>query len=127
MGSPKTWDMRCLRALCTALLLIAFALGLPLHAATAHGMAVVGGSATQAAHVHHAGDPKCCPDHHHNKAGPGTLCQMACASALAVLDTPQHLGARLAFAVRFAPGPSRADRGAVSAPDPFPPKPSRAA
>ena len=119
--------MRYLHALCAALLLVAFALGVPLHAATAHGMAVAGGPATQAAHVHHAGDPKCCPDHHHNKARPGALCQMACASALAVLDAPQHLGTRLAYAVRFAPGPSRADQGTIMAPDPFPPKPSRTA
>jgi hypothetical protein len=78
------------------------------------------------AHVHHAQDKPCreCP----SKAGPGALCQMACAAAVAVLDTPApSLGPCLAYAVQFAAGPPVPTQGAAPAPDPFPPRPSRIA
>lgn len=116
--------MRGLRALCAALLLVVFALGVPLRSATAHGIAHAA-----AVHVHdHAAHGKPCRNCP-AKAGCGTLCQMACcASALAVLDPPvPGLGTRLAHAVRFAVGPPASARGATVAPDPFPPKPPRIA
>lgn len=119
--------MRGLRALCAILLFVAFALGVPLHSATAHGMAHhAGGTAMHAAtHVHAHGKPcRDCPA----KAGPGALCQMACSAVVAVLDAPSpSLGTRLAYAVRFAAGPPVSGQGATRAPDPFPPKPSRIA
>lgn len=119
--------MRGLRALCAALLFLAFTLGMPLHGATAHGMAPAGTATLHAAHAHDPGKGKCCPDHH-AKAGPGALCQLACGAAVAVLDGPAlHLGTRLAYLVRFAAGPSASGLGATPAPDPFPPRPSRIA
>lgn len=121
--------MRGLRALCAALLFVAFTLGVPLHSATAHRMAhAAGGTTMQAAHAYHAhahGKPcRDCP----TKAKPDALCQMACAAAVAVLDAPApSLGTRLAYAVRFAVGPPALAQSAIVAPDPFPPRPSRSA
>ncbi len=116
--------MRGLRVLCAALLFLAFTLGVPLHAATAHGTLPVGAPNAHVTHVHENGAKKCCHDRH-GKAGSGALCQMACAAAIAVLDTlPQHLGTQLAYAVQFASGPPMAGNGVTLTLDPFPPRPS---
>ncbi len=120
--------MRWLRILCAALLLLASALAVPLHAATAHGMVHLGAATAQisAAHIQHHGNGKCCPDHH--KGNAGALCQLACSATVAVLDARQHLdGTRAAHAVQFASGPPAWSDAATVAPDPFPPKPSRIA
>jgi hypothetical protein len=86
-----------------------------------------GGATMHAAHVHADAHGKPCRDCP-AKAGPGALCQMACAAAVAVLDAPApSLGTRLAYAVRFAAGPPASAQGAIVAPDPFPPRPSRVA
>jgi hypothetical protein len=116
--------MRGLRVLCAALLFLAFTLGVPLHAATAHGTLSVGVPTSHATHVHENGATKCCDDHH-GKAGSGALCQMVCAAAIAVLDThPLGLGTQLAYAVQFASGPPMAGNGVTLTLDPFPPRPS---
>jgi hypothetical protein len=120
--------MRSLRTLCAALLLIVFMLGVPLHDATAHGVAPMGTTTMRSAHVHDHGKGQCCPEHHRAKSGPGELCRAVCSTAVAVLDAPTpSLGTRLAYAVRFAAGPPTSARGATLKPDPFPPRPSRIA
>ena len=120
--------MRGLRTLCAALLLVAFTLGVPLHSATAHGLAHGAGVTTlHSALVHDHARGKHCPDCP-SKAGPGTLCQMACVGAVAVLGPPLlPLCTRLAHTVRFTAGPPASAQGATVAPDPFPPRPSRIA
>lgn len=115
--------MRGLQALCAALLFLAFTLGVPLHAATAHATLSVGASTAHATHVHEHGATKCCHDHH-GKTESGALCQMACAAAIAVLDTrPLRLGTQLAYTVQFASGPPMASNGVTLPLDPFPPRP----
>ena len=115
--------MRGLRAVCAALLLVAFTLGGPLHGAIAHG---TGAHTTHAAPGHVKADGKSCRDCP-AKTGAGVLCQMACAAAAAVLDPPFQLEARSAHAMRFPASLPAAPLGAAIAPDPFPPKPSRIA
>lgn len=118
--------MPSLRILCAALLLLASTLAAPLHAATGHGTAFLGGTTAHSpAHIHEDGKGNCCPDHH--KAGSPALCQLACSAAVAVLGLPQPLGTRFAYRVQFASGPPASSDGATVAPDPFPPKPSRIA
>ncbi len=116
--------MRGLRVLCAALMLLAFTLGVPFHAATAHGTLPIGASISHVTHVHENGLTKCRHDHH-GKTGSGALCQMACAAAIAVLDTlPLRLGTQLAYAVQFASGSPMASNGVTLSLDPFPPRPS---
>lgn len=110
--------MRLLRALCAALLLVAFTVGVPLHTVTAHGMAPHSGAAMQVMHAHNQGTAN------HHKPSPGALCQIACGAMVAVLSTPPRLGTQLAYAVQFAASPPAAGQGTTRVPDPFPPRPS---
>lgn len=117
---PDIGTVRGFRILCAALLFLAFALGVPLHAATAHAVSAAS-PVTHAAHSHDHG--KCCHDYH-GKAGSVALCQMACAAAVAVLDNPPGLGTQLAYTVQFASSPSAASLGVTLSLDLFPPKPT---
>src|SRR3954451_20012505 len=126
--------MRVLRALFAVLLLTATTLGASLHSASGHAMTPAsggthavhdpGGAQLEArGHFHatsHAGPCQDCP----TKAF-GSLCDIACAAAVAVAATPsQSVGTPLEYAVAFAVPPSRTVDGAVLTPDPFPPRPS---
>jgi len=117
---PEIGTVRGLRVLSAALLFLAFALGVPLHAATAHDVAAVA-SATHVAHSHEHGS--CCHEHH-CKTRAGALCQMACAAAVAVLDNPPGIGTQLAYTVQFTTAPPASSPGVTLALDPFPPRPS---
>jgi hypothetical protein len=105
-----------MRFLFAALLLVAFALGGPTHAARMDG-----GVAMAHVHDHGPGKAKCCPDGH--ELASDQSCQIACSGAVAVIHGPTGPLARPAYAVQYAAGPSAALRNRVRAPDPFPPKP----
>lgn len=117
--------MRAPRIIITALLFLAFALGMPLHAATAH----IRQSTGNAPLVHTVvvnGKDHCCPNHD-QKGGTSTVCQMACGAGLAIPESPPMLGTHLAYAVQFTPEPLAAKAGVSLPLDPFPPRPSRIA
>ena len=122
---PLIAAMARLRVLLAALLLVAFTLGTSTHAATIHGLTHEG--APTVTHVHDQGHGKgeCCPEGH--KLSSHKVCQLACSSALAVLDGPLQLSARIAYSTHFAAGLPTALRDVLRAPDPFPPRPDRIA
>lgn len=112
--------MRRMRALCAVLLLAAFALGGPA-CPTIHQHAV--GTAAlddaQLGHVQHRQD-------HQAKLDPEAICKLACAAAAAVLEPPHRGFERpLAHPPEYALAAPAPLLGAVRAPDPFPPRPSR--
>jgi hypothetical protein len=115
--------MRWWRALMAALLLIAFAVGTPLHHAAAYGT-VHGGhphhAQAPAAHAHgHSAPCPGCP----SKPDPAEACEIACAAAVAVVDQlSDGTWEPLSYPVRFDVPASRSPPGAERAPDPFPPK-----
>ena len=117
--------MRAPRVLIAALLFLAFALGVPVHAATAHvGHSTGDTHLADTVSVHAKGH--CCPDHD-RKGSTSTICQMACGAGLAIPQWPPMLGTRVAYAVQFTPELHGAKAGVTLPLDPFPPRPSRVA
>lgn len=114
--------MRGLRLWLAALLLATLTIGAPLHQAAAHGMA----HAHHATLVHTHSQP--CPDCPAKPGDHAKACEMACAAAVAIMQIlPARDWSPLAYAVRHEAASSRPPEGAITAPDPFPPKRPRIA
>ena len=117
--------MHAARVLIAALLFLAFTLGMPMHAATAH-VSQSTSNALPAYTIADHGKGHCCPDHD-RKGKTSAVCQMACSAGLAIQEWPAMLGTHSAYAVQFNPELLAAKSGVTLPLDPFPPRPSRIA
>jgi hypothetical protein len=117
--------MHGLRALCAVLLLIGFTLGFSVQAATDWPESASAGQLVHAAHDH--GAPKSAADHHSHKSHLKAICVTACCGVIAVLGIAPQLSMPVSRIAAFPPAAHSERAGAITIPEPFPPKPFRIA